>query len=63
MEGHLGLLQVEVHTDDVAAGRVEQLHGDLAQEPQADDDDGFAQGDLGHADGLQRDGAHGDEGG
>jgi hypothetical protein len=63
MEGHFRLLELNVHADDVAAGSVEQLHGDLAQEPQADDDDGFAQGDPGHADGLQRDAAHGDEGG
>jgi hypothetical protein len=63
MEGHFGFLGLNVHADDVASSRVEELHGNLAQEPQAEDDDGLAQGDSGHAHGLQRDAAQRHEGG
>jgi len=33
MESHFGFLGINVHADDMAAGGVEELDGDLAQEP------------------------------
>jgi len=63
MEGHLGFLGINVHADDMAAGGAQELHCNLTQKPQSDDEDGFAQGDLGHADSLQRDAAQRHESG
>ena len=53
----LDALRIEIEADDVAAGGLQQLRGDLPDQAEAEDGDALAELRRGAADALQRDGA------